>query len=119
MLRTKSQLKRGEFLVVDDSTENYSSVLQDAAQSLCWNNLQATMHPFVCYYMNHSEAQDEATAQKKILDHVSFFVIFQSNLHDTVAVHLYQKMLIRFLTKIEDQTENHLFSRWMCSIIYE
>ena len=70
-------------------------------------------------YMNHSEAQDEATAQKKILDHVSFFVIFQSNLHDTVAVHLYQKMLIRFLTKIEDQTENHLFSRWMCSIIYE
>ena len=89
MLRTKSQLKRGEFLVVDDSTENYSSVLQDAAQSLRWNNLQATMHPFVCYYMNHSEAQGEATVQKKILDHVSFFVIFQSNLHDTVAVHLY------------------------------
>jgi hypothetical protein len=94
--KTKIQLKPGEFLVVGDFAENYSFVLQDAAQSFHWNNLQATIHPFVCYY-THDTAQDDEASQSTI-DHVSFVVISESNAHDTVAVHLFQKVLINFLT---------------------
>ena len=46
----KSTLKLGEVLVVADFSENYSFVLQDAAQGYHWNNPQATIHPFVIYY---------------------------------------------------------------------
>ncbi len=33
-----------------DFFENYSFILQDAAQGFNWNNSQATIHPFVAYY---------------------------------------------------------------------
>ena len=117
MQTTKSQLKRGEFLVVGDFAENYSLMLQDAAQSFHWNNLQATIHPFVCYYINDS-AQDEATAQRKI-DHVSFVVISESNVHDTVAVHLYQKMLIKFLTKKTERPQKIIYFSDGCAAQYK
>src|SRR6266516_6964473 len=47
LLEAKSKLKAGEFVVVGDFAENYSFVEQDAAQSFHWNNLQATLNPFV------------------------------------------------------------------------
>ena len=46
----KASLKLGEVLVQADFSENYSFVLQDAAQGYHWNNSQATIHPFVVYY---------------------------------------------------------------------
>jgi len=46
----KGKITPGEVVVVGDFAENYSFVVQDAAQSFHWNNLQATIHPFVCYY---------------------------------------------------------------------
>ena len=46
----KSNLVPGEVLVTADFSENYSFVLQDAAQGYHWNNAQATIHPFVAYY---------------------------------------------------------------------
>jgi hypothetical protein len=99
---TKSGLKVGEFLVVGDFAENYSFVLQDAAQSFHWNNLQATIHPFICYY---TDATNESTK------HVSFVVVSESNTHDTVAVHLFQRVLIAFLTsKIARPTKIVYFS---------
>ena len=46
----KSTLQPGELLVNADFSENYSFILQDAAQGFHWNNSQATIHPFVAYY---------------------------------------------------------------------
>ena len=77
----------GEFLIVGDFAENFSFIVQDAAQSFHWNNLQATIHPFVCYYKKRATE----------VQHISFVVISESNTHDMVAVHLFQKMLLQFL----------------------
>ena len=41
----KESLIRGEISVTGDFSENYSFVLQDAAQGFHWNNAQATLHP--------------------------------------------------------------------------
>ena len=82
----KSTLKLGEVLVVADFSENYSFVLQDAAQGYHWNNAQATIHPFVIYYRHSGEEC-----------HLSYVVISDCLYHDTVAVYLFQKRLITFL----------------------
>ena len=85
-MELKSNLQPGEFLVMADFSENYSFVLQDAAQGFHWNNSQATIHPFVAYYTGSDG-----------LCHVSFVVISDCLHHDTVAVHLFQKHLIEYL----------------------
>ena len=84
--KIKSDLKPGEFLVICDFAENYSFVLQDAAQGFHWNNSQATIHPFVVYFVDSDKLQ-----------HVSYVVISDCLSHDTIAVHLFQKNLIDFL----------------------
>ena len=38
-----------EVLVVGDFAENFTFVMQDEVQSYHWNNVEATIHPFVCY----------------------------------------------------------------------
>ena len=63
-------------------------VLQDVAQGSHYNNLQATIHPFVCYF----------TESGKIC-HLSFVVISDCLHHDTVAVSLLEKKLISHLKK--------------------
>ena len=82
----KSALQPGELVVTADFSENYAFVLQDAAQGFHWNNLQATIHPFVCYYSESWKAC-----------HLSFVVISDCLHHDTVAVNLFQKKLIAHL----------------------
>ena len=82
----KKELKEGELAVVADFSENYSFVVQDAAQGMHWNNSQATIHPFVVYYQHSNEEH-----------HISFVVISDCLQHDTVAVHLFQRALITFL----------------------
>ena len=84
--KLKLELKLGEFLVIGDFAENYSFVLQDAAQGFHWNNSQATIHLFVAYYLESGK-----------LEHVSYVVISDCLHHDTVAVHLFQKGFIEFL----------------------
>lgn len=84
----KETLEEGEFLVICDFSENYSFVLQDAAQGFHWNNAQATLHPFVAYYKDHGT---------DTVEHVSYTIISDCLRHDTVAVHLFQKKLIHFL----------------------
>ena len=76
----------GEFLVLADFSENYSFVVQDEVQGFHWNNSQATIHPFVIYYRDSGK-----------LHHISFVVISECLHHDTVAVYLFQKNLIKFL----------------------
>ncbi|MCG8620798.1 MAG: hypothetical protein MJE68_02200 [Proteobacteria bacterium] len=85
----KSSLKPGELLVVADFSENYSFILQDAAQGFHWNNAQATVHPFVIYYRHSGEER-----------HLSYVVISDCLHHDTVAVYLFQKSLITFLKRV-------------------
>ena len=79
----------GEFLVIADFSENYSFIVHDEVQSFHWNNLQATVHPFLCYLKN-SEGK---------LDSVCFTVISENKEHDTIFVHLFQQKLISFLTE--------------------
>ena len=43
----KESLKVDEVLVVGDFAENYSFLVQNAAQGQHWNNSQCTLHPFV------------------------------------------------------------------------
>ncbi len=82
----KERLADGEVLVVCDFAENYSFVLQDAAQAFHWNNSQATLHPFVAYYKTEGE-----------LKHTSLVVVSDCLTHDTIAVHVFQRSLISHL----------------------
>ena len=107
-------MKPGEFLVVGDFSENYSFVLQDAAQSFHWNNLQATLHPFVCYYTTSNDSDDQSNIQ-----HVSFVVISESNSHDTIAVHLFQKVLIEYLTNTIAKPTKILYFSDGCAAQYK
>jgi hypothetical protein len=45
----KHNLQSGEFMVLCNFADNYSSVLQDEIQGFHWNNTQATVYPFVIY----------------------------------------------------------------------
>lgn len=85
---TKVNLKPGEVIVLCDLAENYNSfVLQDAVQSYYWTKNQATVHPFVAYYRN----------SENLLGHVSFVIISEILLNNTVAVHLFIKRFLNFL----------------------
>ena len=82
----KSALTPREMVVTVDFSENYSFVLQDAAQGYHWNNSQATMHPFVAYYKDGSDK----------LCHLSYVVISEALNHDTTVVYLYQNVSLHF-----------------------
>ena len=82
----KSSLQCKEVLVTVDFSENYAFILQDAAQGFHWNNAQATIHPFVAYYIDSEK-----------LCHLSYVVVSDCMQHDTAAFHLFQKSFITFL----------------------
>ena len=85
----KDSLTPGEYIVIADFSENYSFVVQDEIKSFHWNNLQATVHPFLCYYKN--------TDGK--IQSVCFTIISENKEHNTIAVHLFQRKLVAFLTE--------------------
>ena len=85
----KLHLSPGEMLVTADFSENYSFVLQDAAQGFHWNNSQATVHPFVGYYIDTSEIR-----------HLSYVIISECLNHDTTAVYLFQKCFMALLKRV-------------------
>ena len=84
--RWKENMQPGEILVTVDFSENYAFILQDAAQGFHWNNSQATLHPFIAYYIDSGD-----------LCHLSYIIISDCLHHDTNAVYLYQKWFIAFL----------------------
>ena len=47
---TKANLPFGKVLAVGDFSQNYSFVVQDAAQGIHWSNAACTLHPWMCYY---------------------------------------------------------------------
>ena len=73
--KCKTNLQPGEILVTVDFSENYSFILQDAAQGFHWNNSQATLHPFVAYYIDSGE-----------LCHFSYVIISDCLHHDTIPL---------------------------------
>ena len=83
----KDEIGEGEFVIIGDFSENYSFVVQDAAQGFHWNCSQATIHPWV-YYFKSDDGK---------LNHDSFTIISECNTHDVVSVHLFQRMLIEHL----------------------
>ena len=93
----KRTLGDGEMLILADFAENYAFILQDAAQGYHYNNAQATLHPFVCYYKDDEE-----------LKHLNAVIISDCLHHDTIAVHLFQKKVIEVLKAEIPQDINKL-----------
>ena len=60
--------------------------MQNAAQGFHWNNDKATLHSFVCYYRSGTE-----------LEYIYLVVISDCLKHDTVAVYLFQRNLVKIL----------------------
>ena len=91
----KTTLQLGELLVNLDFSENYSFILQDAAQGFHWNNCQSTLHPFVAYFVDSGE-----------LRHLSYVIILDCLYHDTTAVYLFIKIFIAFLKSFFPKNHN-------------
>lgn len=77
---------QSEILVLLDFSENYSFIIQNAAQGYHWNNSQATVHPFEVYFKSNGK-----------LENVSFIIISEVMTHDTKAVQLFISKLLNFL----------------------
>ena len=90
-----STLLPRQFVVIGDFSENYSFVLQDAAQGFHWNNSQATIHPLVAYYRESEK--------------LSYVIISDCLHHDTIAVHLFQKNLVQFLQEKFSKVDKILY----------
>ena len=69
--------------VIGDFSDNYTCVCQDATQSFHWNKQQATIQPFLAYYRD----------EQGNLQHKCYIMISKCTKHDTIALHLFQKIL--------------------------
>jgi hypothetical protein len=81
-------LQSGEFVVLCDFAENYSFVLQDGAQGFCWNNAQATIHPFVIYF----KKSDALNTQ-----HENLVMIPDHSKHDCILIHTFRRHLMKLI----------------------
>lgn len=86
----KDNLVEGEVLIQLDFAENYAFVVQDAVQAFHFNNDQCTVHTIVYYYL----------AEKK-LKHRSMVVLSDCLAHDTIAVYIIQKMLLKEIQQLK------------------
>ena len=77
----KENLQFWECVIVLDFAKNYSFSIQDAAQGFHWNNLQATIHPFVIYYVDGSGK----------LAHKYYACISDHKIHKTITVYSFLK----------------------------
>lgn len=96
--RVKSNLAEGEFLVQCDFSENYSYVVQDAAQSFHYNNDQCTVHPIVYYYRDGEQIR-----------HRSIVALSDSLLHDTSAVYVMQEILIENIKRAHSNVKKIIY----------
>ena len=97
----KSSLKRGQFLVQLDFSENNTFKLQNESQSHYWSRSQATLHVCVVYFLG---SNDE-------IEHFSFVVLSDVLKHDSVFVHATIKELINELrSRFQDVDKIFYFS---------
>ena len=73
----KENLNFGKSVIVLDFAENYSFLVQDAAQGFHSNDSQATIHPFVIYYVDGSDE----------LAHKSYLCISDHKTNNTITVY--------------------------------
>lgn len=113
----KEKLQFEEVLVHTDFSENYSYVVQDAAQQFHYNNNQCTVHPVIFYYRNG----DEIMYSSQIL-------LSNSITHDTAAVYVMQEILIPKIRKmcpkvkriiyVSDDVKQHYKNKFqMCNLV--
>lgn len=96
----KETVPLDEAIVIGDFAENYSFMVQDAAQIFHWTNEQVTLHPIVIYYLNHEGKND----------HKSYCFISDSLDHSTAAVYTFQKHLMKIIQKLSTIKKVHYFS---------
>lgn len=99
----KWSLNPHHIIVQMDFAENYSFVVQDAAQSFYWNNAQATVHPIVVYF--------KSTDNSELL-HISFAYISNVMAHTHAAVYTMLKDLYPRLATLlpHGPTHAHYFT---------
>ena len=89
----KENLSENELIILLDSAENYSFVVQDAVQGFHWENSQATLHPFVAYF-RFSNGD---------LKHTSICVISDCLIHDQTTVRCF---LTKVITLMKQKVNN-------------
>ena len=104
----KKSLAPGQGLLVGDFSENYSFVVQDAAQGFHWVNSQATLHPFVFYYKENG-----------VLKHQSFCYFSDSTKHSTAMVYTFLKHLIPLLKAEHTDLEKIFYFSDGCAAQYK
>lgn len=80
----RKNLKKGEVLVHTDFSENFPSVVQNAAQAFHYNNNQCTVHPVVYYYKNTEEVY-----------HKSLILLSDCTSQDVPVVYIMQKLVLK------------------------
>ena len=95
----KSSLPENEFIINLDFAENYAFIAQNAPPGFHWNNDQATVFVGFVYYKLNNELKSKG------------FIIISDNLdHDTVAVYIYQKLIVDYLNANFTVSKIHYFS---------
>jgi hypothetical protein len=90
-----------EAIIVGDFSENYSFIVQDAAQGFHWENSQCTVHPFVVY---HKTIDQE-------LSHFSVCFLSPVIKHNTIMVYTFiEKLLTYVKSKCSQLKKVHYFS---------
>lgn len=84
----KETIEEGQIITQCDFAENYSFIVQDAAQSFHWNNDQATLLTSVYYYKKDQN-----------LMHGSIVMISDDLKHDTATFYTFQKIFHQHLEK--------------------
>ena len=86
----KASLKFDEAVFILDFADNYSFVAEDCAKSYHWNNAQATIHPFVLYYLNPETKEISSALFSCISNHMT---------HNTITVFAFLKTIINYHIK--------------------
>ena len=73
-----------ECIIVGDFSENFSFIVQDAAQGYHWDTTQATLHPFVVYFRDENGT----------LSVESYCMVSDTRVHTTATVYAFQKKLL-------------------------
>lgn len=87
----KNQLQNDTCIILMDFAENYSFVIQRSVQAYYYNNVQATIHPFVVYYI---EPEDNGNNK---LQQISFCVISDTKDHQAYTVNIFQEKLLEII----------------------
>ena len=96
-------------VLVGDFGENYSFVVQDAAQSFHWDNSQCTLHPFVFYYRDADGS----------IKHQCYCFISDLTKHSTAMVHTFLRTLVPLLKETHPLIEELIYYSDGCAGQYK